>query len=125
MAERVRIGCSGWQYDDWRELFYPLVVNLLGIFVVALLAGYLAERLRITGGALEQAQRRAVEAERLAVLGRLTAGLAHEIRNPLGSISGSIERIRVSRLRPTRTTSSASAPPERPVPAPRGTNGTP
>ena len=23
MAERVRIGCSGWQYQDWRERFYP------------------------------------------------------------------------------------------------------
>ena len=23
MARRVRIGCSGWQYDDWRERFYP------------------------------------------------------------------------------------------------------
>jgi uncharacterized protein YecE (DUF72 family) len=23
VAERVRIGCSGWQYKDWRELFYP------------------------------------------------------------------------------------------------------
>ena len=23
MAERVRIGCSGWQYKDWRERFYP------------------------------------------------------------------------------------------------------
>ena len=23
MAERVWIGCSGWQYDDWREAFYP------------------------------------------------------------------------------------------------------
>jgi uncharacterized protein YecE (DUF72 family) len=22
-AKRVRIGCSGWQYDDWREVFYP------------------------------------------------------------------------------------------------------
>jgi signal transduction histidine kinase len=80
----------------WRELLYPLVVNFLGIFVVALLAGYLAERLRITGGALAQAQQRAVDAERLAVLGRLTTGLAHEIRNPLGSISGSIEMLRES-----------------------------
>jgi len=23
VAERVRIGCSGWQYKDWRERFYP------------------------------------------------------------------------------------------------------
>src|SRR3954463_16574754 len=23
LAERVRIGCSGWQYKDWRERFYP------------------------------------------------------------------------------------------------------
>jgi two-component system sensor histidine kinase PilS (NtrC family) len=34
--------------------------------------------------------------ERLAVLGRLSAGLAHEIRNPLGSISGSVELVRES-----------------------------
>jgi two-component system sensor histidine kinase HydH len=76
------------------QIIYPLLVNTLGIVVVALLAGYLAERLRITGGALEEAQRRALEAERLAGLGRLAAGLAHEIRNPLGSISGSIEMLR-------------------------------
>jgi signal transduction histidine kinase len=78
------------------ELVYPLLVNALGIGVVALLAGYLAERLRLTGGALEAATRRALQAERLALLGTVAAGLAHEIRNPLGSISGSIEMLRES-----------------------------
>ena len=78
------------------ELVYPLLVNALGIGVVALLAGYLAERLRLTGGALEAATRRAQQAERLALLGTVAAGLAHEIRNPLGSISGSIEMLRES-----------------------------
>jgi signal transduction histidine kinase len=78
------------------ELVYPLLVNGLGIAVVALLGGYLAERLRITGGALAEAKERALAAERLALLGRVAAGLAHEIRNPLGSISGSIEMLRES-----------------------------
>jgi signal transduction histidine kinase len=81
---------------DTTQLVYPLLLNALGVSVVALLAGYLAERLRLTGGALQAATARAHAAERLAVLGRIAAGLAHEIRNPLGSITGSIEMLRES-----------------------------
>lgn len=80
--------------NTWALLAYPMMLNALGLVVVALLGGYLAERLRLTGGALEEAELRARRAERLAELGRISAWLAHEVRNPLGSISGSVEMLR-------------------------------
>lgn len=78
------------------ELSYPVLINALGIGFVTALAGYLAERLRTTGGALVEATQRYTEAERLAELGKIAAWLAHEIRNPLGSIKGSVELLRES-----------------------------
>jgi len=77
-----------------RQAIYPLGLNGLMLLVVTLLSAYLAERLRIAGGRVVEATERATRAERLAQLGRLAAGLAHEIRNPLGSISASIELLR-------------------------------
>ncbi|MEY2929482.1 MAG: hypothetical protein RL033_231 [Pseudomonadota bacterium] len=79
------------------ELLYAGVVNLLAMLVVTVLAGSLAERLRVAGGRLVAAEERADHAERLAALGRVATALAHEIRNPLGSISGCIQLLRVNR----------------------------
>ncbi len=81
------------QSDEW---LYAGVVNVLAMLVVTVLAGSLAERLRVTGGQLALAEERADHAERLAALGRVSAALAHEIRNPLSSISGSIQLLRVN-----------------------------
>jgi signal transduction histidine kinase len=81
-----------------RNIFFFLAAVLVNPFVnenrrQAKRYRLLAEELAETNRRLEQAQEEARRSERLAALGQLTAGLAHEIRNPLAVIKGSAETL--------------------------------
>lgn len=60
-------------------------------FVIAALISRLAGSLRKTREALRAAERELLVRERLSEAGRVSASLAHEIRNPLAAISGSVQ----------------------------------
>ncbi len=60
-------------------------------FVIAALMSTLTGSLRRTRRALRAAEKELIVRERLAEGGRVSASLAHEIRNPLAAISGSVQ----------------------------------
>jgi two-component system sensor histidine kinase HydH len=81
-----------------RILFFFLVAILVNRFVVEnrrQVARYqeLSQTLEETNRQLQRAEADARRSERLAALGQMSAGLAHEIRNPLGVIKGSAEML--------------------------------
>jgi signal transduction histidine kinase len=107
------IGAEGEGLLALRILFFFLVGILVNRFVVEnrkQVQRYqaLSETLEQTNRQLQRAEADARRSERLAALGQLSAGLAHEIRNPLGVIKGSAEML-VQKLKNSEPLSSELA----------------
>jgi two-component system sensor histidine kinase PilS (NtrC family) len=85
--------------DQTTELSPGTVINNIFIswsmfFIVAFLVNYMKERIRRTAEELSLVERELEIKKRLALAGEFSAHLAHEIRNPLAVISGSVQVLR-------------------------------
>ena len=73
------------------QILYKILITTLACFAVAFLSSFLAEQTRRTRKELWAMEDQVKRVEKMAVIGEMAAGLAHEIKNPLASLTGSIQ----------------------------------
>jgi two-component system, NtrC family, sensor histidine kinase HydH len=69
-------------------------VTIIACFAVAILSGFLAEQTVKTKKELEELEDHVKRVEKMAYMGEMAAGMAHEIKNPLAALAGSIQLLR-------------------------------
>ena len=96
-------------WHGWRYYSANQYAEIVVFFLVAAVTGILADRgrrrereLRTVYRELENSFEQLKRAERLSAVGQLSAGLAHEIRNPLASIEGAAEILGQPGISPQR-----------------------
>ena len=76
---------------EWSRIVYKVMFTVVACFAVAFLSGFLAEQTQRTRSELKDMEDHVKRVEKLASMGEMAAGLAHEIKNPLASLAGSIQ----------------------------------
>ena len=76
------------------EIAYKIAITTAACLAVAVLSGLLTEQNRKTQKKLRFMESHVKQVEKMAYMGEMAAGLAHEIKNPLASLVGSIQLLK-------------------------------
>jgi two-component system sensor histidine kinase PilS (NtrC family) len=76
------------------QALYKMLSLLMACIVVALMSSFLSDQALTTRRELRTMEQHVKRVEKMAAVGEIAAGLAHEIKNPLASITGAIQLLR-------------------------------
>ncbi len=79
---------------DLTQVLFKIIITIVACFAVAFLSSVLSEQERKTKKELVSMEKHMKRVEKMATLGEIASGLAHEIKNPLASLTGSIQLLR-------------------------------
>ena len=79
---------------DEAQILYRIIITIAACFAVAALSGILSFQLKTARQDLKITQEHLKRVEKMAAMDEMISGIAHEIKNPLASLSGSIQLLR-------------------------------
>lgn len=85
----IKIGPVGMAHELYGEF-----AEIAFYFAIGGFSGILLDSERASRNRREEAERKLEQAERLSLMGQMVTSIAHEIKNPLGSIKGAIQIIK-------------------------------